>query len=75
MLGQRFPNPTIFSLIGPNNHYKVVSYRIVRMEEVDNDSEETEAASKDYEFVVGAEFLEEVLLVFLRKCQRTLRKS
>lgn len=75
MLGQRFSNPAIFSLVGPNNHYKVVSYRIVRVEEVGNYSEQTKAASEDYEFVVGAEFLEEVLLVFLQKCQKALRKS
>ncbi len=68
MLSQRFSNPAIFSLVGPNNHHKVVSYCIVRVEEVGNDSEETQAASEYYEFVVGAEFLEEVLLVFLQKC-------
>lgn len=40
MLSQRFANPAIFSLLGPNDHYKVVSYCIVRVKEVGNDPEE-----------------------------------
>lgn len=62
-----FSNPIIFSLICPYHDNEVVSRCIVRVKKVRDDAQQPKAAGKNDELILSAEFVEEVLLVFLVK--------
>lgn len=58
MFCQSFPKPSILPVVCSKYQYEVVSSRIVGVEEVRYQSEESETAGDDYKFIFVAELLE-----------------
>jgi hypothetical protein len=66
MLSQRLANPDILAIIGAHEQNQIVAGGVVRMEQVGNDAQQAEPARKEHEFIFLSQFLEDVLLEFLR---------
>ncbi len=54
MLRERFADPVIFAIFGPDDNDKTVSGGIVGVKEVGDNFEEPETAGKDDEEIFGA---------------------
>jgi hypothetical protein len=65
MLGQRLANPHILAVVGADEQYEVVSGSIVGVEEIRYYAQEAEAARKEDELILLAQFVEDVLLKLL----------
>ena len=65
MLRQRLPNPPILPFISTDEDNEVTSSGVVGVEEVRDYAKETETTREDCKGVGGAEFGEDVLLIFL----------
>lgn len=67
MLRQRLSDPAILPVVCRYEQYEVVTRCIVRMEEICDESQKTQAAGNDDELVFLSQLLEYLLLVFLRQ--------
>jgi hypothetical protein len=65
VLGQRLANPDILAIVCADEQYEIVSCGIVRVEEVRDYAQETEAPRKEDELIFLAKLFEDVLLEFL----------
>jgi hypothetical protein len=70
VLCESFANPVILTIFGTNEDDEAVSGSVIRMKEIGDDLEETEATGKYDQEIFGAEEVVEVLLELLgKKCQ------
>lgn len=67
MLGKGLAYPGVFPVFGIDDHNQVVPRSIVGMEQVGEETEETQATGDDDKLIFFTEFLEQFLLVYLSK--------
>jgi hypothetical protein len=65
MLRQSLSDPAIFSLVCSNDEYEIVACGVVGVQEISDETEEPQTASKYHEFILLTKLLEKILLVFL----------